>query len=1438
MAQKVEVIYQLVDRLSSKADRIQKKISKLESSLERVDRLTTDLGKNKGLQTFASTSGRSIDSLNKKLATTDKKLKTVNRSLDAHQRRLDAFNKSLEKANDNLAQHNKLLDEYNNQHKQGTSNAAVHARQQREFGNSLTPVTRKVNSQVSALGALDKAAASLQDSLSAVILKENKLGDAMARKNIHARNQIKNLKDVDRQANRTSSSMDRLGKSTNRAGRMWQHMQDTLRGRRDHSFFLDGFDFGAGMFINLRKIAAILPVIGVGFGGVAGMVAGATAAVGGLTGSVMKLSGALAVLPGMYAAVGITAASMKGISGSIFKPIMESKDALAGIDKQIANAQRSLSQAQARNAASTTPAGSRSSIAAVENAEARINELMKERSEISEKLPKDGQKLLDAVEKIKDHWREAWFGQNGNRATQAINDATRALTIGTALIHSWDVFFQRGIDTFSYMVDAASRLARNPFFMGAVASAMHKSFDNAKRMLNIAENLAPVTATIAENMTQVTSEVLDGVEGWSETYTEAEKIEKVQRKTLKWMREGVAQAKKWGKGLGDLGSALNTLTKPMADEFDKRFFGKDGVLARFDKWADEMAKGGDKSKLVKFSKNSFLILDAMGGVLLSLANVIGRIGSDKGATDATVEFLNLFAGGIEKFGGFALKAVKTLGPEFNDFFKAFGNAHDGSGDIIIKTLTAIMDINTKFIEMVNKIPYSDKVLGVATAIGILATALGGLVGTIAGVGAGIAGVVTVFRAITGMVEGFGAAAGAAGAMGKGAGPLQRVMGAFNPVAVTAPLHPTGAVMVWVMNPGGGGGGGVAPVPGNKTKPKRSIMDRLRGIGSKAGKGAKITGFAGLVASLGSVALEADAQSGLTKKERSARVAAKRAKFQKEMDKGFTLNPIEALKRNFSTGFAASDSLTTKAGRLIANHKDPSNRKNHRQVSGNRKHAEEGIKALKKNPFYNGTLPTTFDKTIAKSTKTVDKGLKNQARTVKTRSDQVGRAAVTPLARWVRRTHELIGSLNLPGAAAGSSSGSGGSLSVSMSRRASSGVTSGHTYGDSNRPVANRWGDSNRPAVDPDAAGLSGAMGPAVSLATRMGGDITSGLRPGAITSSGLPSDHATGNAIDVGGSPALMSRIAMAANSLPGVKQVIYSPVGWSRNGGPFTPVSDAAVKADHYDHVHIAMGGSGPGGPMPGGMPGSIPGLPEFPNTVMGQAVAALAQNAHGQLSQQFSAGGDPASMAAGAHGAGGSMQAIIQRAANAYGANPAGLLAVAQAESSLNPSAVNLTDSNALAGTPSRGLFQFIESTFNSMSPQAMAANPSAWAGVNREWLDPTAQALTAAWAFTSGQGSHWTTASHYRSGDGIGGGSAGRTGASTARPKVGRLNGRRGGGGGGRRSGGGGGNVFQTTVVVQGALFLDEAGREQLGDMVGQHVAKHVIQASPNASTETDI
>ena len=142
---------------------------------------------------------------------------------------------------------------------------------------------------------------------------------------------------------------------------------------------------------------------------------------------------------------------------------------------------------------------------------------------------------------------------------------------------------------------------------------------------------------------------------------------------------------------------------------------------------------------------------------------------------------------------------------------------------------------------------------------------------------------------------------------------------------------------------------------------------------------------------------------------------------------------------------------------------------------------------------------------------------------------------------------------------------------SLARKAGNGIKNAFSFGDGDTGM-NAFMTAPRGALK--RWGLVASMGPAVGLGYSMGMNISSGLRPGAVTSTGNRSDHASGHAADFVGSAAQMWQFALRSNRLPGVKQVIYSPLGWSRDGGGFSaiPHNVGSVWRDHFSHVHVAM--------------------------------------------------------------------------------------------------------------------------------------------------------------------------------------------------------------------------------------------------------------------------
>ena len=110
-------------------------------------------------------------------------------------------------------------------------------------------------------------------------------------------------------------------------------------------------------------------------------------------------------------------------------------------------------------------------------------------------------------------------------------------------------------------------------------------------------------------------------------------------------------------------------------------------------------------------------------------------------------------------------------------------------------------------------------------------------------------------------------------------------------------------------------------------------------------------------------------------------------------------------------------------------------------------------------------------------------------------------------------------------------------------------------------------------------GADAGMRPFAVLGSRFGLGVSSGLRPGAVTSSQNQSWHATGEALDLSGPAGGMMRTFNFLKSRMGgrLAELIYTPGGVGiKNGRPHQYTGKVA--ADHYDHVHVAMDLGKPG--------------------------------------------------------------------------------------------------------------------------------------------------------------------------------------------------------------------------------------------------------------------
>jgi hypothetical protein len=96
----------------------------------------------------------------------------------------------------------------------------------------------------------------------------------------------------------------------------------------------------------------------------------------------------------------------------------------------------------------------------------------------------------------------------------------------------------------------------------------------------------------------------------------------------------------------------------------------------------------------------------------------------------------------------------------------------------------------------------------------------------------------------------------------------------------------------------------------------------------------------------------------------------------------------------------------------------------------------------------------------------------------------------------------------------------------------------------------------------------------IALGQGFGLGVSSGYRPGAVTSSGNPSLHGVfpSKAVDMSGSESAMRAFFLAEvarGAFTGLREIIHSPFWWHPGVG-ITRISDASVMAGHYNHVHV----------------------------------------------------------------------------------------------------------------------------------------------------------------------------------------------------------------------------------------------------------------------------
>lgn len=250
----------------------------------------------------------------------------------------------------------------------------------------------------------------------------------------------------------------------------------------------------------------------------------------------------------------------------------------------------------------------------------------------------------------------------------------------------------------------------------------------------------------------------------------------------------------------------------------------------------------------------------------------------------------------------------------------------------------------------------------------------------------------------------------------------------------------------------------------------------------------------------------------------------------------------------------------------------------------------------------------------------------------------------------------------------------------------------------------------------------------ISSIPHEGMTITSTYRAGARTAgTGSTSLHALGRAVDFAGTASAMRSFFNYVRDNFRVSELIHTPMGGRQLSRGGIPRSDfpAKTKSMHYNHVHV---GGFANGEEPGdsgsswwnpfdGLWDSLKdkvrqGVGEgpfadmmfaFPENVIGSAVS-WAKGALSSLGEFATDAGD--TVAGAARWTGVATEALARE--GQFGPKRlAALLARMKKESGFDPRAINNWDSNAKRGTPSKGLMQVIQPTFDAYRDRSLSSD-----------------------------------------------------------------------------------------------------------------------------------
>lgn len=261
-------------------------------------------------------------------------------------------------------------------------------------------------------------------------------------------------------------------------------------------------------------------------------------------------------------------------------------------------------------------------------------------------------------------------------------------------------------------------------------------------------------------------------------------------------------------------------------------------------------------------------------------------------------------------------------------------------------------------------------------------------------------------------------------------------------------------------------------------------------------------------------------------------------------------------------------------------------------------------------------------------------------------------------------------------------------------------------------LSDLWSSGMRHYAGGGLMGAKPGLQPYANAAAKFGLSVSSGGRPGAVTSSGNRSQHASGDAIDLVGPAGSMLSFARSFGAKYGasVDQLIHTPLGYGYSRGQRVNLGyfGPTVNADHYDHVHIGDSTPGGAGGLGAGGGGQIA-TPRI-NGPAGQLLS-MSRAAAGRMAKDANSWLDRQSASMGAEPVGGGLTSAggkwskarlmaLWKRHNSNG-DPNLMAAIALAESSGDPNSIGIPTSGGRA----QGLWQIMwpahASTFPGRNP-----------------------------------------------------------------------------------------------------------------------------------------